>query len=206
MTLTRLERCSSSDLIDKILGVCFPDATTVLDATVGKGNFWKTVPDGITVTGMDIDRSRKPDLVGDFMHLPFRDDAFDVAVFDPPYLTDNGEDSMMRSRFGSYPSVGDLRVATMMGTYEAWRVARVGVIVKTMTYIHASRLVRMPTWVEASIGTDLYDEVYLESPSKVQDRRWTEKGNQLSVRSNATHWMIFRKDGPVHTRRRTAPC
>lgn len=167
--------------------------------TFGRGGFW--LPDTrLAVTGVDLDPGRARDRVADFTHLPYEDDAFDLCVFDPPYQTDPGATAVIDARFGSYPTVIDLRRAVTAGVYEAARVSRVGFVVKVMDYIHASRLVRMSRWVEEAVPLDLYDYVMLESPSKIEDGRWTRQGPQLSVRSNGTLWLIYRHDGPVHRR------
>lgn len=190
----------SSETVAGLMAVCFPDAATILDATWGRGRFW--VGTSLDVTGVDISPHGRPAVVADFTRLPFRDGAFDVCVFDPPYLTETGRDSLVAARFGSYPTIPALQAAVQAGAREAWRVSRLGVIVKVMDYCHASRLVRMTRWVEDAIPADLYDYVNLESRSKPEDPKWRRVDTrQLSVRSNATTWLVWRKDGPVHRRR-----
>jgi hypothetical protein len=186
-------------LLAKIIAVLFPDADSVLDLTFGRGGFW--LPDTqLAVTGVDLDPGRARDRVADFTELPYEDDAFSLCVFDPPYQTDPGATAVIDARFGSYPTVPELRLAVMAGVREAARVSRIGFVVKVMDYIHASRLVRMSRWVEEAVPLDLYDYVMLESPSKIEDGRWMRHGPQLSARSTATTWLIFRHDGPVHRR------
>lgn len=55
----------------------------VLDATYGPhGGFWKVWrPDDLTTS----DRYAAAHVAADFRVLPFRDQAFDAVVFDPPY-------------------------------------------------------------------------------------------------------------------------
>lgn len=202
MVLTRIMRGSSAAVLADLLHVLLPDARTVLDATYGSGRFWDGST-GLAVIGMDLNPDRAPHVRGDFTRLPFRDGSVDAVIFDPPYVTDAGVRSIMRARFGAFEGVAELRAAVEAGTREAWRVARIGIVVKVQTYVHASRLVRMPRWVEDAIApADLFDEVYLESPTKAEDGKWARKGEQLSVRSNATTFLVFRKDGAVHKRRR----
>lgn len=198
--LSRISAGSSSETVSRLLAVCFPDAATICDATWGRGRFW--VGSDLSVTGVDISPHGRPDVIGDFRHLPFRDETFDVAIFDPPYLTETGRDSLVAARFGSYPTIPALHVAVRRGALEAWRVSRLGVIVKVMDYCHASRLVRMTRWVEDAIPADLYDYVNLTSRSKPEDPKWQRVSpQQLSVRSNATTFLVWRKDGPIHKRR-----
>ena len=200
--LTRIAEGSSAEMVASLLAVLLPDARTVIDMTWGRGMFWRDNT-SVAVTGVDIRPHGAPSLVADFRRLPFADGSFDVAVFDPPYLTDvarHGTSKMAR-RFGSYATLDDLQAAVQAGAREAWRVSRLGVIVKVQDYCHASRLVRMTRWVEDAIPADLYDVAYLRSTSKLEDPKWSRIGGQLSVRSNATSWLVWRRDGAVHKRR-----
>jgi hypothetical protein len=197
--LMRVSTGSSADLLEHIFAVLLPDARTALDMTFGSGKFWK--PDtAIIVTGMDRNPARARNVCADFTALPFAGRSFDVAIFDPPYHTESGR-SLISHRFGSYATIPALREAVETGCREAWRVARLGVVVKVQDYCHASRYIRMTRWVEDALApAEMYDEVHLVSPSKIEDPKW---GDQLSVRSNATTWLIYRKDGPVHKRRKS---
>lgn len=42
----------------------------------------------------------KPDIIGDFRHIPFPDDTFYMVVFDPPHLLRVGENSWMAKKYG----------------------------------------------------------------------------------------------------------
>src|SRR3712207_4882255 len=44
--------------------------------------------------------SIKPDIMGDFRKIPFKDDYFDMVVFDPPHLKNIGESSWMAKKYG----------------------------------------------------------------------------------------------------------
>lgn len=200
--LARIERGTSANMVTRLLAVLLPDARTVLDSTFGSGKFW----DGsatVSVVGMDLNPARARDVCADFTRLPFLDDAVDVVLFDPPYLsnTSKARTSLIGERFGSYRTEAESRLAIQAGAREAWRVARIGVIVKVMEQIHGSRLVRMSRWVEDAVPAELFDLVYLESPAKVEDPKWTKHGPPLSVRSTATTFLVWRKDGPTHRRR-----
>lgn len=197
--LTRISAGSSAETVAGLLALCFSDARTVLDSTWGRGKFW----DGSdrSVVGCDISPHGRPSVVADFTRLPFGAGAFDVVVFDPPYNADAGQHSVIGNHFGTYRTTAALRAAVEAGAREAWRVSRIGVIAKVMEQIHGSRLVRMSRWVEDVIPMDLYDLVYLEGPGQIEDPKWTKLGPPLSVRSNATTWLVWRKDGPVHRRR-----
>jgi Methylase involved in ubiquinone/menaquinone biosynthesis len=42
----------------------------------------------------------KPDVIGDFRHIPYPDNTFKLAVFDPPHLIRAGENSWMAKKYG----------------------------------------------------------------------------------------------------------
>lgn len=202
--LTRIMRGSSADTLQEILDTMFEDAETALDMTYGNGKFWK--PDTrMILTGIDLEPTKARDRVADFRSLPFSDGEFHVAIFDPPYQTDAGEDAFIGARFGSYESVEEMKAAVLAGVAEAARVSSKGYVVKVMDHIHGNRLLEMTQWVRMAAPHELYDFVLLESPSKSENKRWTKNGGPMSVRSNATTWLIFRHDGPKHKRHRKAP-
>jgi hypothetical protein len=199
--LSVMQTSDTPALIEQMLSIFFPDVSTILDVTYGSGAFWKGL--GRDVTGMDLDQGRARDVIGNFCAIPFKDDAFDLVVFDPPYLTDTGKgtQAVMDRRFGSLKTIKDLRFAVHKGCLEAERVSRVGVLVKVQTYIHASRLVPMERWVEQAMTTDLYDIVHQVRKNKITSPKW---GSQLSAYRNHASYLSFRHDGPVHKRRKVA--
>ena len=44
--------------------------------------------------------SIKPDIIGDFRDIPFPENTFKLAVFDPPHLKQIGETSWMAKKYG----------------------------------------------------------------------------------------------------------
>jgi ubiquinone/menaquinone biosynthesis C-methylase UbiE len=42
----------------------------------------------------------KPDVIGDFKNIPYPDNTFKLAVFDPPHLVKLGENSWMAKKYG----------------------------------------------------------------------------------------------------------
>lgn len=42
----------------------------------------------------------KPDILGDFRNIPFHDNTFKLAVFDPPHLIKVGEKSWLAKKYG----------------------------------------------------------------------------------------------------------
>lgn len=202
--LYSVEIGTSAQTVAKMLRVLFPDATTVLDSTWGKGRFW----DGNTavrVTGLDMSPHGRPSVLGDFTRLPFDDEAFDVVVLDPPYQWDEGKRkrSIMGLRFSTYRDEAHAREIVQAGATEAWRVARLGILVKVQNFCHASLPVRMTRWVEDVLPHPPYGEVHQARTStlKVMDPKWSD---QLSVYSRSTTFLAFRHGDQRHKRRAPA--
>lgn len=87
---------------------------TIIDACCGSKMFWfnRNHPDTIF---MDIRKfedtlcdGRKlivnPDIVGDFRDIPYPNNTFKLAVFDPPHLINLGEKSWMAKKYGKLNS------------------------------------------------------------------------------------------------------
>ena len=90
-----------SELLDKMLNF-YPrkKPKDILDATVNGGRFWKGL--SWKIVGMDIDPKHNPDVVGDNTDMPFDDASFDVVVYDPPHIPNQGKDRSkdFNTRFG----------------------------------------------------------------------------------------------------------
>ena len=72
----------------------------ILDATVNSGRFWRASKRN--VIGLDIDRRHSPTVVGDNTAMPFKSQSFDVVVYDPPHVPNQGKDRRkdFNTRFG----------------------------------------------------------------------------------------------------------
>lgn len=184
-------------IVSLVLRVFFPDAKTALDVTYGSGNFW----DGsahVQVTAHDLDPSRAPHGAVDFTDLGYADRSYDVVLVDPPHLADSSDGAIMAERFGTYPEA-QLAEAIGGGAREAWRVARLGIVVKITDHVHASRYQMESDWVRNALdGIEPYDVVHQVRPGALVDPKW---GDQMSAYNNGSTYMIFRKDGPLHKRR-----
>jgi len=86
----------------------------IIDACCGSKMFWynRNHPDAVY---MDIRQFEdtlcdgrkliiKPDIVGDFKDIPFPDNTFKLAVFDPPHLIRVGDTAWMAKKYGKLPS------------------------------------------------------------------------------------------------------
>ena len=63
-----------------------------------------------------------PDIVCDFTNLPFEDETFNLAVFDPPHLINKSESAWMVKKYGSLPS--NWREELWKGYMECMRVLK----------------------------------------------------------------------------------
>ncbi|GAB4424133.1 MAG: hypothetical protein Fur0044_22140 [Anaerolineae bacterium] len=90
-----------SELLEKMLDF-YPRTRPqlILDATVNTGRFWKG--SSRPVVGMDIEAKHCPNLVANNLRMSFRDNSFDVIVFDPPHIPNQGQDQSkdFNTRFG----------------------------------------------------------------------------------------------------------
>jgi len=181
-------------IVAQILRVFFPTAETALDMTGGDGGFW----DGselLDVTRLIVDPAGAPDGTEDFRslrHVP--DDAHDVTLFDPPHLADSSAGSIMGDKFGTIPD-DEMEDAIQAGCREAWRIGRLGTVIKVTDHVHGQRYVIESDWVREAIGQPPFDEVYQVRTGAVIDPKWQE---QLSAYNNGSTYLIFRKDGPLH--------
>jgi hypothetical protein len=80
-----------ADLLNRLLDF-YPriQPARILDATVNGGRFWRGTKRSIV--GMDIDLWHNPAIVGDNLAMPFPADSFDVVVYDPPHVPNQGKD------------------------------------------------------------------------------------------------------------------
>lgn len=91
----------------------FTERKLILDACCGGRMFWfdKENPfavfcDNREYVGMLCDGRAfevKPDIVADFMDLPFQDKAFKLVIFDPPHLKTAGESGWQVIKYGKLP-------------------------------------------------------------------------------------------------------
>ena len=81
-----------AELLERMLDF-YPRQTPerILDATVNGGRFWRGSKR--PVLGLDIDHAHRPDVAADNTAMPFKDGAFDVVVYDPPHIPNQGKDN-----------------------------------------------------------------------------------------------------------------
>jgi SAM-dependent methyltransferase len=190
-----------SELLDKMLNF-YPRKTPVdiLDATVNGGRFWRGLP--WKIVGMDIDPAHMPDVVGDNTNMPFDDASFDVVVYDPPHIPNQGKDRSkdFNTRFGltlQSPKEQGYNFNFMYPPFalEAFRVLRPeGILLaKIADYIHGHRYQWAHiefTQAACKVGFCACDCIIKVRKGPIVDPRWK---NAHHARRQHCYWLIFRK-------------
>lgn len=191
----RIGPYDSAEATRRWLELAFRDAHTALDLTYAHGGFWKQPhPPGLTVTTSNIDPASGADLHLDFTATGLPDDAYDLVVYDPPHLADLGADSIMGRRFGTVKGTPGLELLITAGVREAWRVARVGILVKLADHSHGSEFLQLCRWVYDELGADLYYGAHTYRAPLRDGRRKVQRVPD----NNGADWLIFRKDSGKH--------
>lgn len=190
-----------AELLEKML--CFYPKTPprdILDATVNKGRFWNV--SRRKVVGMDINPAYNPDILADNTDMPCEDESFDVVVYDPPHIPNQGRDKSkdFQDRFGLVvKSPGELGY-NLTHTFkpfllEAHRVLRKNGVLfcKIADYVHGHRY----QWAHiemvnaaAQIGFTPCDCIIKIRKGPITDPRWK---NAHHARRQHCYWLVFRK-------------
>jgi len=172
----------------------------ILDATVNGGRFWKQSER--PVTGLDIEIKHKPQVVADNTHMPFRNGAFDVVVYDPPHIPNQGKDRQkdFNTRFGLVLRSSKENSYTFAHTYppftrEAHRVLKTeGILLCKITdYVHHHRY----NWAHLDFiqaarvaGFRACDCIIKIRKGPIIDPKWKTAHHS---RRQHCYWLIFRK-------------
>jgi SAM-dependent methyltransferase len=172
----------------------------ILDATVNAGRFW----DGNDhpVIGLDIDPSHRPTIVGDNTRMPFCDNCFDVIVYDPPHIPNQGADKSkdFSLRFGlvlKSPAQNGYNFSHMFPPFvqEAYRVLEPeGILFAKITdYVHGHRF----QWAHVQliqaateVGFCACDCIVKVRKGPIVDPRWKVAHH---ARRCHCYWLVFRK-------------
>lgn len=186
---------TSAEATRRYIHLAFRDCHTALDLTVAAGGFWKRrIPPGLVVTTNNVDPKSTADLHLDFTATGLADSAYDLVVYDPPHLADLSEKSIMGQRFGSVRGTDGLDALVTAGVREAWRIARVGVLVKLADSSHGSEYLQLSRWALDHLGARPYFVAHTTRP-QLEDRKWKV---QRVPRSNGAVYLVWRKDGHQH--------
>lgn len=190
-----------SELLEKLLAF-YPRTKPkhILDSTVNGGRFWKGSKR--PVIGMDIDPSHGPAIVADNTAMPLRDASFDVIVYDPPHIPNQGKDKSkdFNTRFGLVLRSSKENHYTFTHTFppfvkEAYRVLRdEGILLCKITdYVHHHRY----QWAHIElinaaerIGFMACDCIIKVREAPIKDPRWK---NAHHSRRQHCYWLVFRK-------------
>jgi SAM-dependent methyltransferase len=192
---------TDSELLDKMLDF-YPNTSPqlILDATVNVGRFWKG--SSRHVIGMDIDSAHCPQIVGDNMKMPFKNEQFDVVVFDPPHIPNQGKDQSkdFNTRFGlvlKSPVENGYNFSHLFPPFvqEAYRVLRPeGILLSKITdYIHGHRY----QWAHvelikaaSAVGFCPCDCIIKIRRGPIVSPRWKTAHH---TRRHHCYWLVFRK-------------
>src|SRR5216117_1893113 len=172
----------------------------ILDATVNGGRFWRGSKR--TVVGIDIESAHKPGIVADNTRMPFADAFFDVVVYDPPHIPNQGKDKQkdFNTRFGLGGRSPKENAYTFTHLYppflsEAYRILiSEGVLFcKIADYVHHHQyqwahieLIQAATLV----GFRPCDCIIKTRTAPIVDPRWKVAHHS---RRQHSYWLIFRK-------------
>lgn len=172
----------------------------ILDATINRGRFW--LGSKRPVIGLDISSHYRPQVVGDNMQMPFRPEAFDVVVYDPPHIPNQGKDRLkdFNLRFGlglKSPKENGYNFSHLYPGFveEAYRVLKPEGILfcKITDYIHHHRY----QWAHVEIilaasevGFKPCDCIIKIRKGPIIDPRWKKAHH---TRRQHCYWLIFRK-------------
>ncbi len=190
-----------AELLENVLSF-YPRTTPkrILDATVNGGRFWSGSKR--PVIGLDIEIQHRPDIVADNVRMPFRGEAFDVVVYDPPHIPNQGKDNEkdFNTRFGLVLRSPKENGYTFSHTYppfatEAYRVLKPeGILLcKIADYVHHHRY----NWAHldfiqaaTQVGFRACDCIIKIRKGPIIDPRWKIAHH---TRRQHCYWLVFRK-------------
>ncbi len=190
-----------TELLEKML--CFyphQQPKDILDATINAGRFWRG--SHRKVTGMDIDARFGPDIHADNCNMPCKDASFDVVVYDPPHIPNQGKDRSkdFNDRFGLVlKSLAD-NGYNFSHTFrpflrEAFRVLRKNGVLfcKIADYVHGHRF----QWAHVElvnaavdVGFTPCDCIVKVRKGPITDPKWKKAHH---ARRQHCYWIVLRK-------------
>jgi len=172
----------------------------ILDATMNAGRFW--IGSRRSVIGVDINPKYRPHVVADNRRMPFKDRCFDVVVYDPPHIPNQGRDKAkdFNTRFGLLLKSSRENGYNFTHLYplfvrEAYRILRSeGVLFcKIADYIHNHRY----QWAHIELtraavaaGFCACDCIIKIRKGPIVDPKWKTAHH---ARRQHCYWLVFRK-------------
>jgi hypothetical protein len=190
-----------AELVEQLLGF-YPRAEPrlILDATVNGGRFWRRSVR--PVVGLDLDSRHRPTICADNAAMPFRAGVFDVVIYDPPHIPNQGRDQSkdFNTRFGLGARSAKENGYSFSHTFpafmaEAWRVlVQEGVLFCKITdYVHNHRY----QWAHVDLiqsgreaGFTACDCIIKVRRGPIIDPKWKVAHHS---RRQHCYWIVFRK-------------
>ena len=186
----------SHEATRRLVHLAFRDAHTALDLTYAHGGFWREpLPPGLRLATNSLDPNAGAELCLDFTRTGLPDDAYDLAVYDPPHVADGGVGSIIARRFGTVRGTDALRETIVAGALEAWRIAAVGILVKVTDHSHGGEFLSQSDWVKAATPVRPYFVLHTYRGGHLRDGKHHV---QRVPRSNGAVYPAFRRDGHRH--------
>lgn len=194
-------RGSDADLLETMLDFYLPAPPgLILDATINRGRFWKGSKR--PVVGIDINPGVGPSIVADNQKMPFPGVTFDVVVYDPPHVPNQGKDRTkdFNTRFGLVVKSlkgGGYNLNHLYKPFceEAYRVLKPqGVLFcKIADYVHDHRYQWAHiefTQAAVAAGFCACDCIIKVRESPIVDPKWK---NAHHARRHHCFWLVLRK-------------
>ena len=190
-----------AELLERLLHF-YPRRTPkrILDATVNGGRFWRGSKRKII--GLDIEVSHNPTVVADNTRMPFKGGLFDVVVYDPPHIPNQGRDQQkdFTVRFGLGSRSPKEMGYTFSHTFppfvqEAYRILKPeGILLCKITdYVHHHRY----QWAHVDliqaareVGFRACDCIVKIRKGPIIDPKWKVAHHS---RRHHCYWLVFRK-------------
>ncbi|HYF45463.1 MAG TPA: hypothetical protein VD926_04585 [Acidimicrobiales bacterium] len=197
---------SNAELIADVAELYLDRDMLALDPTYGRGVWWQRWRPHHLIA-----RSRDDDPDFDFRNLPYEDGLFELAAFDPPYVSVGGRRTTgieeMHDRYGltdAPTSPRALQAHNNLGLSEVWRVLTPGgfALVKVQDYISSGRLwegTRFTGNHAAMVGFETVDRFEHVSPSPRPQPSKNPDGTprrQVHARRNLSTLLVLRKPKP----------
>lgn len=195
---------SQHDIIRWITALHLGGHRIELDPTYGHGSFYSPADIMQPILAYDnnpqlnrkvLIKDQKLVLFGDATNLPHPDNSISSIMFDPPFLCKTGEGSIIKDRFGTYPSMNKLWKFYAEALFEFARLLKPNgvLIVKCMNTVMSGKQwwsVNYTRNLASEYGLDMVDEFVLLSKHKMGQHNLRK---QRHARKYHSYFLVFRK-------------